>query len=465
MVNKEAIPKRQSGSIKNINASASNLFTICLLLPTLYITKNKLFLEFLWDGKPAKVKRSTIIANYYNGGLKMPDIFAVHTAAKIKWIKKLVSHESIEMKWQYLTWYLLNITKNKIKHKLPESQGNSCLTPFHKQLFDSWQNITAIPPTTIEEISNEFIFDNRYICLDNIPIQPKTLNIKGEYMYDLVIQDILDDDRTFLTRNALNDKLGINLDIFSYRKLLSIIPNTWKHIIKNTKIEITKEPRIKVINTISELTKVNNKRVYWMVVNDKIQEPTAVEKWVEQFPFLETAPWNKIFKMIHHSDYETYLQSFQYKIINRILNCNYNLHVWKIKNNPQCIYCHLQDTIEHHLFFCTDTKIFWTKLKAWINKILNTRNDKHYTICEILFGIDSNETKYPVQTRIQNLIILLGKWYINKTRNENKKIIFVEYLNLVKSKFQIYHSTSCRNVKGGVDKQVHNLMKTIYMQL
>ena len=139
--------------------------------------------------------------------------------------------------------------------------------------------------------------------------------------------------------------------------------------------------------------------------------------------------------------------------------------MWKIKNNPQCIYCHLQDTIEHHLFFCTDTKIYLTKLKAWINKILNTRNDKHYTICEILFGIDSNETKYPVQTRIQNLIILLGKWYINKTRNENKKIIFVEYLNLVKSKFQIYHSTSCRDVKGGVDKQVHNLMKTIYMQL
>ena len=62
----------------------------------------------------------------------------------------------------------------------------------------------------------------------------------------------------------------------------------------------------------------------------------AVEKWVEQFPFLETAPWNKIFKMIHHSDYETYLQSFQYKIINRILNCNYNLHVWKIKNKKKC---------------------------------------------------------------------------------------------------------------------------------
>ena len=98
-------------------------------------------------------------------------------------------------------------------------------------------------------------------------------------------------------------------------------------------------------------------------------------------------------------------------------------------------------------------------------KILNTRNDKHYTICEILFGIDSNETKCPAQTHIQNLIILLGKWYINKTRNENKNIIFVEYLNLVKSKSQIYHSTSFRNAKGGVEKQVHNLMKTRYIQV
>ena len=111
-------------------------------------------------------------------------------------------------------------------------------------------------------------------------------------MYDSVIQDILEDIRKFLTMNTLNDKLGINLDIFNHRKLLSIIPNTFKHIRKNTKIEITKEPKIKVINTTSELTKVNNKRVYWMVVNDMIQEPTAVDKWVEQFPFLEIALWN-----------------------------------------------------------------------------------------------------------------------------------------------------------------------------
>ena len=74
--------------------------------------------------------------------------------------------------------------------------------------------------------------------------------------------------------------------------------------------------------------------------------------------------------------------------------------MWKIKNNPQCIYCHFQDTIEHNSFFCTDTKIFWTKLTPWIYKILNTRNDKHYTICEILFGIDLNETKCSAQTRI-----------------------------------------------------------------
>ena len=76
------------------------LLSVCYCPHYILQKIDKLFLELWWDGKPAKVKRSTIIANYYNGGLKMPDIFAVHTAAKIKWIKKLVSHESIEMRGQ-----------------------------------------------------------------------------------------------------------------------------------------------------------------------------------------------------------------------------------------------------------------------------------------------------------------------------------------------------------------------------
>ena len=37
--------------------------------------------------KKAKIKRNTIIANYSKGGLRMPDVFAIHIASQIQWIK------------------------------------------------------------------------------------------------------------------------------------------------------------------------------------------------------------------------------------------------------------------------------------------------------------------------------------------------------------------------------------------
>ena len=44
---------------------------------------------FLWNGKPEKIKRKTLIQNYEKGGLKMIDIDRFIQAQKINWIKRL----------------------------------------------------------------------------------------------------------------------------------------------------------------------------------------------------------------------------------------------------------------------------------------------------------------------------------------------------------------------------------------
>ena len=33
---------------------------------------------------------------------------------------------------------------------------------------------------------------------------------------------------------------------------------------------------------------------------------------------------------------EPFLQEFQYKVLNRIINCNDKLYIWKIKDNNKC---------------------------------------------------------------------------------------------------------------------------------
>ena len=67
---------------------------------------------------------------------------------------------------------------------------------------------------------------------------------------------------------------------------------------------------------------------------------------------------------------ETKLQSFQYKIIQRIINCNKKLFDMTIKNSPICTYCDQTDDIGHLFFLCKDVYQFWRDMYlveyAWL---------------------------------------------------------------------------------------------------
>ena len=93
--------------------------------------------------------------------------------------------------------------------------------------------------------------------------------------------------------------------------------------------------------------------------------PTSIEKWVIIFPFLEKEDWSQIFKRVFEITKEPYLQRFQYKILNRILNNKDNLFKWKITQSNECNVCKEVDGVEHHLLYCVDSKLFWNRVKEW----------------------------------------------------------------------------------------------------
>ena len=149
------------------------------------------------------------------------------------------------------------------------------------------------------------------------------------------------------------------------------------------------------------------------------------------------------------------MQSFQYKILNIILNCNHNLYNWKIIDTPFCKYCGLTDTVDHHLYYCLERKIFWREVNRWTQRILNITYDSEYSACEILFGIGLND-------EIQNLVLLMGKWYINKTRSENNPLLFRHFVGLLKLKFETYDNIfgSPGNIER-VSKEIQTKIKQI----
>ena len=49
--------------------------------------------DFLWNSKPDKIKRSTLVKDYDQGGLRMIDIETFIWSLKASWIKRFLQSE------------------------------------------------------------------------------------------------------------------------------------------------------------------------------------------------------------------------------------------------------------------------------------------------------------------------------------------------------------------------------------
>ena len=75
-----------------------------------------MFLDILWDGKPAKVKLNTITGAITEGGLKMPHVGSIIEALKLTWLSRYLN-DNITGKWKLLSEKLMNISKKIITSK------------------------------------------------------------------------------------------------------------------------------------------------------------------------------------------------------------------------------------------------------------------------------------------------------------------------------------------------------------
>ena len=76
-----------------------------------------------------------------------------------------------------------------------------------------------------------------------------------------------------------------------------------------------------------------------------------------------------------------------------------------------------------------------------MQKNLTVTTSCDYTVCEILFGIGIQERNMSAPVTLENIIILLAKWFLNRLKVESKPFIISEFINLLKRKLEIYRET------------------------
>ena len=261
---------------------------------------DKIIFNFLWNKKSVRVKRETIIAPVESGGLKMPEVFAFQEAQKIAFMKNLLVEDG---KCLNLFLKVCNIKKVMLDRKLSSSvMNNFTNSKFHLQTLQAWFKVKNNPPEGLKNILNEFIFLNSQVTIIDSYIHPKDLGLNNDLL-DLKIVDLLNKEKKLTTAEELRLRPEWSINIINIYSLLDAIPKQWKFIINNDIYRYSPNPKfsISLNHRITEIRKITSKKAYLELIRHVVKAPTAIETWMNLFPFLEKIEWNCVHASIQNN--------------------------------------------------------------------------------------------------------------------------------------------------------------------
>ena len=138
--------------------------------------------------------------------------------------------------------------------------------------------------------------------------------------------------------------------------------------------------------------------------------------------------WKVIYMLPRLVTHNTYMRSFQYKILNNILYLNKKLHIFGIKSSPLCSFCNLYDETPFHIFYeCDCVKLLWSELvQCFQNTLILPTLTPQTAILGILDSV-SNNSFFENNKILINHILLIFKLYVYKCREKK----FININNLI----------------------------------
>ena len=212
-------------------------------------------------------------------------------------------------------------------------------------------------PSSLSEIANQVIWNNRFICIES-------KSIYNNRLVDLGIVKIgdLNDARGELKSNKepLYSTLS-PIEHFLLFSLFAAFPQEWCKVLKTDQISIASKTNDLIPDDF--YLRIEGKRVDFR----SLQSKSLYESFVSKISTTPSAQrkYNVLFQYPHillpfKTTLDTKLTEFQYKLLNRILYTNKMLLRFKKVDSPLSDFCEKElETIEHVFFYCTKVRIFW----------------------------------------------------------------------------------------------------------
>lgn len=410
---------------------------------------NNLLYSFVWKGKD-KVKRNALINSLEQGGLKMPDIESMIKAQRVLCIKKFI--ETNPAGWKlFLGFYLKKVGgKFLFQCNFDFAKLPIALPDFYTECVSIWSSLSEDNPSSLSDIVNQVLWNNRFICIDSRSVYSKKLFDAGL----IKIGNLYDENGEFkLDKEPWRSSLS-PVDHFLFFRLLNAFPQEWRKELKlnrasiygNTQHQNLSSFTLYVDGKKKSLEKLFSKSLYQIFVSKISCKPTAMKKYDKAFN-TDTShlDWEKIYLLPFKTTLHTKLREFQYKILNRFLYTNDMLFKFKKVDSPLCYFCGKElETLEHLFFCCPKVHVFWNEVAVMLNS--HGITFKSLDIKDILFGF-FDVRNHDSGGSLLNYIVLESKYFIYRTKLNKTSLSLKSFFERIKNTFQIERFIATKNNK------------------
>ena len=404
--------------VKTLGISKLIYSASVLPVPDHYIQEiNKLIFNFIWAGKPPKIKRNTIIGEKKDGGLKMCDFKIMEKALKIAWIDRIqdepqASWKIIPNQFFHKNGGLAFLTKCNFATSTLDLDDK--LPIFYKKVLDHWCEFKiSTGSDSKSNPKNEIMWNNRKILV-------RKKSVFYQIWYDagvIKISDILNQNQDFLKWHEVAIKFNLNVPFTTYYGLVNAIPQKWKANLRNPIPNVLHDTNVNSLKTSS---------IYFSLLNTVFVPPTAETKILRR-GFTESTIQN-VYLMPFKVTNEVKIM-FQYKVTHNVLPTRATLYRDRISESPVCNLCNTEEQTLHHLLInCTLTVDFWVLFEDWWYQ--KTNETITLSTSHILYGWH-DRTKH---WQVLNYCPLIAKYRIFYTSLREDVLDFQNFLLFITGK-------------------------------
>ena len=310
--------------------------------------------KFLWKG-PDKIARKAAVNSLDNGGLNLTDLETSIKSLRLAWISKIFTSESLPWK-SYLKYLLKPFGGFFFLHCNYNINDYEIKSIFYSEMLHWWSEFRskfASDTTSFDSI----IWNNCNIRIDGKPIC--YLNYVNAGV--ILVSDLMFSLNNIDSFNAIKNKGLRDTNYLTWTGVRCSVPKHLRNL--NVDRNVLRMLEFKYSDKGFDPISSKSRNFYALLIQDKAKHSRGFCKIMSNFSVSEEET-RKAFLLPKTVAFETFVQCFQFKILNDILFLNSRLA--KIGRIPSdlCTFCQAyQETLAHFFYQCPYSIDFWTKFE------------------------------------------------------------------------------------------------------